>query len=75
LPSLRRPKTLLSLETVSELIHMALSDRVSFDQLRALHGLAPDEVQALMKRQLKPGSYVAWRKRVLAFSKRREFYK
>ncbi len=75
MPSLRRPKPLLSPETVSEIIQMALSDHVTFDQLRAAHGLAPDEVQALMKRELKPGSYVAWRKRVLAFSKRREFYK
>ncbi len=61
--------------TVGEVIAMALSDHVSFAQIRALHGLGPDEVQALMRRELKPGSYVAWRKRVRQFTDRRETYK
>ena len=60
---------------VGEVIAMALSDQVSFAQIRALHGLGPDEVQALMRRELKSGSYVAWRKRVRQFTERREFYK
>jgi uncharacterized protein (TIGR03643 family) len=47
----------------------------SGEQIRALHGLGPNEVQALMKRELKRGSYVAWRKRVRAFTQRRAFYK
>jgi uncharacterized protein (TIGR03643 family) len=54
---------------------MALSDHVSFADIRALHGLGPDEVKALMRTQLKPGSYRAWRKRVRQFSDRRETYK
>ena len=45
--------------TVCEVIAMALSDHVSFAQIPALHGLGPDEVQALIRRELKPGSYVA----------------
>lgn len=61
--------------TIGEIIEMALSDHVGFDQLRALHGLEPNEVKALMKRELKRGSYIAWRKRVRAFTERREFYK
>lgn len=61
--------------TVGEVIAMALSDHISFAQIRALHGLAPDEVKALMRRELKPGSYVAWRKRVRQFTDRRESYK
>ena len=61
--------------SLSEIIEMALSDHVSFEQLRALHGLGPNEVKALMRQQLKRGSYVAWRKRVRTFSQRREFYK
>lgn len=60
---------------VSEIIEMALSDHVSFDQIRALHGLGPDEVKALMLQSLKPGSYRAWRKRVRTFSDRRAVYK
>ena len=59
----------------SEIIEMALSDHVSFAQIRALHGVSPDEVKALMRRELKPGSYRAWRRRVGAFADRRATYK
>ena len=62
-------------DIVSEIVEMALSDHVSFDQIRDLHGLGPDKVQALMRQTLKPGSYRAWRRRVRAFSERREIYK
>jgi uncharacterized protein (TIGR03643 family) len=68
------PVTLDEVAT-SEVIEMALSDHVSFDDIRAQYGLRPDEVQTLMRRNLKPGSYRAWRKRVRAFSARRESYK
>ncbi|NIC41280.1 DUF2805 domain-containing protein [Aquabacterium sp. A08] len=61
--------------TVSDIIPLALSDHVSFDQIRALYGRGPDEVQALMRRELKRGSYLAWRKRLRRFSERRETYK
>ena len=60
---------------ISEIIEMALSDAVSFQTIRAVHGLDPDSVKALMRRELKPGSYRAWRKRVRQFSDRREIYK
>ncbi len=59
----------------SEIIHMALSDHVSFAQIEAVYGLSPDQVKALMRRQLKRGSYVAWRKRVRGFSDRWAIYK
>lgn len=62
-------------ETISEIIEMALSDHVSFAQIRAQHGLGPDEVKTLMRKTLKPGSYRAWRKRVRDFGTRREVYK
>jgi len=62
-------------ETISEIIEMALSDDVSFAQIRAQHGLGPDEVKTLMRKTLKPGSYRAWRKRVRDFGTRREVYK
>lgn len=61
--------------TLSEIIEMALSDHAGFDQIRAQHGLGPDAVKALMRQSLKPGSYRAWRRRVRAFSDRREVYK
>lgn len=61
--------------TLGEIIELALSDHTSFGQIRALHGLSPDEVKALMRRELRQGSYRAWRKRVRHFSDTREVYK
>ena len=68
-------KAILDPSTTSEIIEMALSDHVSFEQIRALHGLGPDDVKALMRQNLKSGSYRTWRKRVRAFADRREVYK
>jgi uncharacterized protein (TIGR03643 family) len=61
--------------TRSEVIEMALSDHISFQDIKELHGLSPDDVKALMRASLKPGSYRAWRKRVRLFGDRREHYK
>ncbi|RZU98798.1 DUF2805 domain-containing protein [Spiribacter vilamensis] len=61
--------------TTHEVIEMALSDDCRFESIRWLHGLGPDEVKALMKKELKPGSYRAWRRRVRRFTDRRETYK
>ena len=60
---------------ISEIVSMALSDHTSFAQIRAQYGLGPDEVQALMRQTLKPGSYKAWRKRLRQFGARRAMYK
>jgi uncharacterized protein (TIGR03643 family) len=54
---------------------MALSDHVSFEAISTMFNLAPDEIKKVMKSQLAPGSYKAWRKRVTAFSKQRASYK
>jgi uncharacterized protein (TIGR03643 family) len=61
--------------TRSEIVAMALSDHVSFQDIKDLHGLSPDSVKELMRTTLKPGSYRAWRKRVRDFGDRREHYK
>lgn len=66
---------LLDPATLGEIIEMALSDHTSFDQIRTLHGLGPDEVKALIRQILKSCSYHAWRRRVRAFADRREVYK
>jgi uncharacterized protein (TIGR03643 family) len=65
----------LSQAAVGEIIEMALSDHTSFEAIRAVHGLSPDEVKVLMRRELKSGSYRAWRKRVNTFGARRAIYK
>lgn len=60
---------------ISEIIEMALSDHVSFTTISAQHGVSPDQIKAIMRSNLKPGSYTAWRKRVRDFGDRREHYK
>ena len=65
----------LSATDISEIIEMALSDHASFDSIREVHGIRETEVKALMRKNLKSGSYKAWRKRVRTFSDRRENYK
>jgi uncharacterized protein (TIGR03643 family) len=67
--------TMLSPAQISEIVEMALSDHISFAQISAQHGVTPDEVKALMRTELKPGSYRAWRKRVRDFGDRRAHYK
>jgi uncharacterized protein (TIGR03643 family) len=59
----------------SEIIAMALSDHTSFQQIKELFGVSPDQVKELMRANLKAGSYRAWRKRVRTFGDRREHYK
>ena len=54
---------------------MALSDHTSFQQIEALYGLRESDVKRLMRQNLKPGSYQAWRRRVRIFSDRRAHYK
>ncbi len=60
---------------ISEIIEMALSDHVAFGTISAQHGVTPDQIKAIMRSNLKPGSYKAWRKRVRDFGDRREHYK
>ena len=60
---------------INEIIEMALSDHTSFQQIEALYGLKESDVKRLMRKNLKPGSYRAWRRRVRAFSTRRAHYK
>ncbi len=70
---MKRPE--LSAADLSQIIEMALSDHTSFAQITQQMGVSPDEVKAIMRRNLKPGSYRAWRKRVRDFGDRRENYK
>ena len=60
---------------IHEIIEMALSDHTSFQQIEALYGLKESDVKPLMRQNLKPGSYQAWRRRVRIFSDRRANYK
>jgi uncharacterized protein (TIGR03643 family) len=62
-------------EHISEIVQMALSDHVSFADIRAEYGINDKQVKTLMRDTLKSGSYKTWRKRVRDFGDRRETYK
>ena len=68
-------KVIFSDSEKSEIIEMALSDHVSFEQIKHLYGIGEKDVKKIMRENLKEGSYKAWRKRVRTFSDRRETYK
>jgi uncharacterized protein (TIGR03643 family) len=68
------PSTLSDTD-ISAIIEMALSDHTPFDVIEAEFGLKERQVKEVMRDNLKPGSYRAWRKRVRTFSDRREHYK
>ena len=60
---------------ISEIIQMALSDKISFKDIELEYALREHDVKKLMRQNLKRGSYKAWRRRVERFSGRREHYK
>jgi uncharacterized protein (TIGR03643 family) len=62
-------------EHISEIIEMALSDHVSFADIKAQYGISDKQVKTLMRHELKSSSYKTWRKRVRNFGDRREIYK
>ena len=59
----------------SEIIELALSDHVSFDNIKSIYGLSENDVKNIMRKSLKSSSYKTWRKRVREFSDKREIYK
>ncbi|MEE4296312.1 MAG: TIGR03643 family protein [Wenzhouxiangella sp.] len=48
----------------SRVIEMAWEDRTPFEAIASAYGLAEKDVIALMRKELKPGSFRLWRKRV-----------
>ena len=54
----------LSHAEANAVVRMAWEDRTTFDQIKECTGLSEAEVIELMRRELKPGSFRLWRKRV-----------
>jgi len=71
----RMSKSAIEEAAISEIIEMALSDDIGFAHIQFQHGLDADDVKALMRAHLKPGSYRAWRKRVRTMRDQRAQYK
>jgi uncharacterized protein (TIGR03643 family) len=51
-------------ELIHEVISLAWADEISFDAIKKKLGLSEAEVITVMRRNLKPGSFRVWRKRV-----------
>tara|TARA_Y100000590_G_C15139461_1_gene795522 strand:- start:256 stop:477 length:222 start_codon:yes stop_codon:yes gene_type:complete len=49
---------------IEDVIRMAWSDKISFDEIKKKTGLKEAEVISIMRKNLKKNSYVLWRKRV-----------
>lgn len=54
----------LSAENTDRIIEMAWEDRTPFEAIAAQFGLSEAQVISLMRKELKPGSFRLWRKRV-----------
>ena len=54
----------LSTDEIDRVIEMAWEDRTTFEAIEFQFGLPEAEVIALMRSELRPGSFRAWRKRV-----------
>ena len=61
---------------VDEVIGMAWSDKISFEEIKKKTGLSESDVISIMRKNLKKKSYIVWRKRVRGrFSKHRKLNK
>ena len=49
---------------IDEVICMAWSDKISFEQIKKKTGFKEKEVISIMRKNLKKNSYIIWRKRV-----------
>lgn len=54
----------LTAEQTNRVIRLAWEDRASFERIERETGLRESDVIVLMRRELKPGSFRLWRKRV-----------
>ena len=51
---------------IDDVIGMAWSDKISFEEIKKRTGLKEAEVISIMRNNLKKNSYILWRKRVPA---------
>ena len=65
-----------SLMFENDIIGMAWSDRVSFEEIKKKTGVSEKEVIKIMRKSLKKKSYLLWRKRVRGrITKHRKLFK
>ena len=57
-------KKMIKNKTNPDLIGMAWSDKISFEEIKKKTGFSEKEVINIMRKTLKKSSYILWRKRV-----------
>ena len=57
---------------IDNIIKLAWSDKISFEEINRIHGLTESEVIKLMRRNLKSKSFKLWRKRVSGRTRKHE---
>ena len=58
----------ITVSNVNRIIEMAWEDRTPFEAIKQQFGLNESQVRSFMRKHLRSGSYIAWRKRVEASS-------
>tara|TARA_Y100001970_G_scaffold95841_1_gene120690 strand:+ start:117 stop:332 length:216 start_codon:yes stop_codon:yes gene_type:complete len=51
-------------QKIDDVIGMAWSDKISFEEIKKKTGLKENDVISIMRKNLKKSSYILWRKRV-----------
>ena len=57
---------------IDNIIKLAWSEKISFEEINRIHGLTESEVIKLMRRNLKSRSFKLWRKRVSGRTRKHE---
>jgi uncharacterized protein (TIGR03643 family) len=57
-------KTVYTPEQIDRIIQMAWEDRTPFEAIKTQFGCSESDVIRIMRAEMKPGSFVCWRKRV-----------
>ena len=57
---------------IDNIIKLAWSDKISFEEINRIHGLTESEVIKLMRRNLRSRSFKLWRKRVSGRTRKHE---
>lgn len=52
------------MDNIHEIVELAWKDSVSFSDIYKQYGISEKQVKKIMRKNLKKGSYYAWRKRV-----------
>ena len=55
---------MINIKKSPDIIGMAWSDKISFDEIKKKTGFSEKEVIGIMRKSLKKTSYILWRKRV-----------